>query len=55
METTFDFFPEEAVFLCSGNIFFNECFIPGSETDFLASTNDKLFFRLVETYFLTNP
>ena len=25
------------------------------ETDFLASTNDKLFFRLVETYFLTSP
>ena len=25
------------------------------ETDFLASTNHKLFFRLVETYFLTNP
>ena len=25
------------------------------ETDFLASTNGKLFFRLVETYFLTNP
>ena len=24
------------------------------ETDFLASTNDKLFFRLVETYFLMN-
>ena len=26
-----------------------------AETDFLASTDDKLFFRLVETYFLTNP
>ena len=25
------------------------------ETDFLASTNHKLFFRLVEIYFLTNP
>ena len=24
------------------------------ETEFLASTNDNLFFRLVETYFLTN-
>ena len=25
------------------------------ETDFLASANHKLFFRLVETYFLINP
>ena len=25
------------------------------ETGFLASTNHKLFFRLVETFFLTNP
>ena len=25
------------------------------EKDFLASTNQNLFFRLVETYFLTNP
>ena len=26
-----------------------------AETGFLASTNHKLFFRLVETYFLMNP
>ena len=25
------------------------------ETDFVASTNHKLFFRLVETGYLTNP
>ena len=25
------------------------------ETDFLTSTNHKVFYRLVEAYFLTNP
>ena len=49
------FLPEEAVFPYSGNAFFNECFIRGNGNEFLASTNHKLFFRLVETYFLTNP
>ena len=55
METIFDFLPEEAVFPYSGNVFFNECFIPVVETDFLASTNDKPFVHLVETYFFKNP
>ena len=35
VETIFDFnLPEEAVFPNTGNVFFNECFIPGSGNGF---------------------
>ena len=34
VETIFNFLPEEAVFPYSGNVFFNECFIPSSGNGF---------------------
>ena len=34
VETTFDFVPEKAVFPCSGNVFFNECFISSGGNGF---------------------
>ena len=34
VETIFNFLPEEADFPCSGNVFFNEYFIPSSGNGF---------------------
>ena len=40
------FLPEEADFMYSGNVFFNECFIPGSGNTFPSNKNHFLcFFR----------
>ena len=49
------FLPEESVFQSSGNLFFNECFILGSGKRFSGLYKPYVFFRLMETYFLTNP
>ena len=48
VETIFNFLPEEAVFPYSGNVFFNECFIPSSGNGFSGKYKPQLFFRLVE-------
>ena len=45
------FLPEEPDFRYSEKVFFNEYSLRVVVTDFVTSANDKLFFRLVETYF----
>ena len=34
VETNFNFLPEETAFPYGGNVFFNECFVPGSGNRF---------------------
>ena len=51
VETIFHFFPEEAVFPYSGNVFFNKCFIPSSGNGFSGKYKPQLFFRRLEMYF----
>ena len=55
METIFNFFARGSGFSYNGNVFFNKGLIPFPNSDFLASTNHKLFAHLVEMYFLRNP